>query len=107
MRIDLKALNFGNCVIILVAGLSCLEEDIVVLSSTSCYRMLRVKSTTAESLNCIPIKHIAEVCVIPLLNLLNFVRSSETVKEMKERNSALNSCKVSNSGKVHTFLRIV
>ena len=69
--------------------------------------MLRVKSTTTESLNCIPVKHIGEVCVIPLLNLLNFVRSSETVKEMKERNSAFNSCKVSNSSKVHTFLRIV
>ena len=36
------------------------------------------------------IEHIAEVLIIPDFNLLNLVRCTETVKEVKERNSALN-----------------
>ena len=99
--------NLGNSVVVLVTSFSCLEEDIVVLSSTSCYGVFGVERTAAELFNSVPVEHISKVCIIPLFNLLNFVRSSEAVKEVEERNSALDSCKVSNCCKVHTFLRVV
>ena len=99
--------NFRYCIVVLVAGLSCLEEDVVVLSCTSCYRVLRVKCSSAERFYCVPIKHICEIRIIPLFNLLNLVRGSETVKEVEERNSALDSRKMCNGSKIHTFLWVV
>ena len=93
-----------NCIIILVAGLSMLEEDIAVLVRTAHYRTLGVKSAFAECINCIHIAHFFKIIKIPNLNFLNFVGSTETVKEVKEGNAALNSCQVSNCAKVHNFL---
>ena len=89
--------NLGNRVVVFVAGFSCLEEDIVVLSGTSGDRVLRVQRTAAELLNCVPVEHIAEVSVIPLLDLLNLMRGTEAVKEVKEGYSALDGGKVSDS----------
>ena len=99
--------NAGNCVIELVAGFSGLEEDVGVLSGAVEYRMLRVQRAAAECVNCIPVEHIAEVLIIPCLDLLDLVRGAEAVEEMEERHTALDSCQMSHSSEVHTFLRIV
>ena len=63
--------DLGNRVIVGVAGFSCLEEDIVVLSGTSGDRVLRVQGAAAESLNCIPVEHICQILIVPSLDLLD------------------------------------
>ena len=90
-----------------VGGLDVLEVDVGVLGGAAGLGVLGVHAAGAEFSDGVPGNELADVVVVDDFDLLNFVRSSETVKEMKERNSAFNSRKVSNSGKVHTFLRIV
>ena len=99
--------DFGNSVIVLVAGFSCLEEDIVVLSGTAGNGVLRVEGASAESLYSVPVEHVSEVSIVPLLDLLDFVRGAEAVEEVQEGNSALDRGEVSNGAEIHTFLRIV
>ena len=83
-----------------------LEEDIAVFVRTAHCRMLGVESTLTERLNSVHIYHILEVFVIPYIDFLYLVRGTETVEEVDERNSALNSCKVSYRSQVHNLLRI-
>ena len=87
-----------------VAGFASLEEDVRVLSGTAQYRMLRVQSMLAELLNSVHVHHVLEVLVIPNFDLLDLVRSTETIEEVQERNSGLQSGQVSNSTQVHNFL---
>ena len=77
---------FNSIVIILIASLSVLEEDIGVFGRAAKSWVLRVKSVSTETLNILHINHILEVFIIPNLYFLNFVRGAESVKEMKERN---------------------
>ena len=83
-----------------------LEEDIVVLVRTAHYGMLGIECSLSESGNCIQIAHFLEIIIIPNLDLLNLVRGTEAVEEIDERNSALDSCKVSDCTEIHNFLRI-
>ena len=89
-----------------VTSFTSLEEDITVLSSTAENRVFRVKSTVSESLSSLLVEHIFEILVIPSFNLLDFVRSTETIEEVENRNSALDCGKVSNSAEVHNFLNV-
>ena len=68
--------------------------------------MFRVQSVITESVNSFHIQHFLKVCIVPSFDLLDLVRCSETVKEMNERNSSLDSGKVSNSTQIHDFLRV-
>ena len=78
--------GFNSIVIILIASLSVLEEDIRVFRRAAKRGVLRIKCTLTEALNIIHINHVFKIFVIPNFNLLDFVRSAEAVKEMKERN---------------------
>ena len=80
-----------DSVIVWVTSFSCLEEDIRVLSCTSKYRMLRVKSSLSKLLHLLEVYHISYVFHIPCLDLLDLVRCSESVKEVDEWYSALDS----------------
>ena len=109
LGIDLIHVVLGDAddiVIILVAGLTSLEEDVGVLRRASEYRVLRVERTAAVSVNCVPVKHIGKVFIIPDLNLLDFVGSTEAVEEVQERNTTLDRGKVSNSTEVHNLLNV-
>ena len=68
--------------------------------------MLRIERTLSERVNSVHIAHFLKILVIPYLNLLDLVRGTETVKEIDERNSALNRGKVSYRTQVHNFLRV-
>ena len=83
-----------------------LEEDIIVLVRTAHYGMLGVKRSVSECSNCIHVAHFFKIIVIPNFDLLNLVRCTETVEEVNERNSAFNSCKMSDCTEIHNFLRI-
>ena len=83
-------------IIVRIAGLSCLEEDIGVLSGTSVAWMVWIQSVLAECCNGIQISHILQILVIPGLDLLDLMRCTETVEEVDERNFALDCCQMSN-----------
>ena len=51
--------------------------------------MLRIEGIATESVHSVPVKKLAEILVIPDFDLLNLMRSAETIEEMKERNSSL------------------
>ena len=98
--------NGGQSVIGLVASLTMLEEDVAVLMGAACMRMLRIEGVIAERLDSVHVEHVLQIVEVPNSNLLNLVRSAEAVKEVQERNLALNSCKVSNGCEIHYFLDI-
>ena len=68
--------------------------------------MLGVKRTGAEFLDRFHIHELCKVGIVPSLDLLDLVRGAEAVKEVDERNSALDRRKVSNGTEVHDLLRV-
>ena len=96
--------NCRKCIIIWVTCLSCLEEDIRVLSRTSLAWMVRVKSMITECLDSIHISHILQVFIIPCLDLLDLMRSTESIEEVDKRNFAFDCSKMCNRSQVHNFL---
>ena len=98
--------NLGHCVIILVAGFSVLEEDVSVFMRAAHYGAFGIESALTERFNGVHVAHFLKIFIVPDLNLLNFMRSAETVKEVDERNSALDCRKVSNCAEIHNLLRV-
>ncbi len=84
----------GKRVIVLVACLTVLEENISVLVRTAHCGMLGIESVLSERFNGVHVAHLLEILIIPKLYLLNLVRGSESVKEVNKRNSALDSRKM-------------
>ena len=97
--------NTDYVLIVLVGGFLRLEEYIGILGGTALNRMLRIERTAAELVYGVPIEHIGEIRIIPAGNLLNFVRGTETVKEMQERNPSLYCRKMGYGAEVHYLLR--
>src|SRR5699024_10835736 len=91
-------------VVVGVAGLSCLEEDIRVLGGTSLAGMVGIQSVFSESVHRVHIYHIFQIFVIPGLDLLDLVGSTESVKEVDEGNFALDRCQMGNRSQIHNFL---
>ena len=96
----------GDSVIVGVAGLASLEEDIAVLSGTAEYGVLRVDSSLSECLDSVHINHLGNVLLIPYLDLLDLVRGTEAVEEVQEGNSALDGGKMCNSTEIHYLLHV-
>ena len=94
-------------VIILVASLSVLEKDIRVFGRAAQCGMLRIQSVRSEALNIVHIHHGFKIFVIPDLDLLDLVRSTESVKEMKERHGRFQSGKMRNGTEIHNLLRVI
>ena len=95
-----------NCLVVLVAGLAVLEEDVAVLVGTAHGWVLRVECAFAECFYCIHVAHLFEVFIVPNLDLLDLVGGAEAVEEVDERNAALDGSQVRNSAQVHNFLRV-
>ena len=96
----------GQSIVVLVAGFSCLEEHVGVLSSTSLCRVFRVQGAVTEFVDCVIVQHISQIFVVPHSNFLIFVAGAETIKEVQEGNPALDGGQVSHSAQVHDFLCI-
>ena len=90
--------NRRKCIVVRVAGLSYLEEDIRVLSRTALTRVVRVQCILTECIDCIHICHIFQIFIIPGLDLLNLMGCTETIEEVNERNLALDGCQMCNRG---------
>ena len=105
--VDLGHVLFNNSrqsVVNAVACLTMLEEHVAVLMAAAHGGMLGVQRVLTERLHSVHVHHLGQIGVIPLLDLLDLVRGTETIKEVDERNVALQSCKVSYRGKIHNFL---
>ena len=100
-------LNDGRqSLIVLVAGLTVLEENVVVLVRAAHCGPFGVQGVLAEGIHSIHVHHFLQVFVVPNCNLLDFVGGTEAVEEVDEGNAALNGCQVSNSAQVHDFLHV-
>ena len=93
-----------HCIVVRVACLSCLEEDIRVLSGTSLARMVRVQRMCAELIDRVHIYQIFQIFVIPCLDLLDLVGCTESVKEVDERKFSFQCCTVCDRCQVHNLL---
>ena len=100
-------LNDGRqCLIVLVAGFTMLEENVVVLVRAAHCGTLGVQGVLAERLHSIHVHHFLQVFVVPDCNLLDFVGGTEAIEEVDEGNAALNGSQVSNSAQIHDFLHV-
>ena len=107
--VDLIHIAFNDCRELVIHGVACLtvlEEDVTVLVRTARMRMLRIQGMVAECLDGIHIAHLREVIIIPNGNFLNLMRGTEAVKEIEERNLALNGGQMGDRSKIHNLLDI-
>ncbi len=74
--------NGGRRVIILLTALAALEVYIRILRRAAHSRMLRVESALAKCRDGILVNHLTNGIIANLINLLDFVRGAESVKEM-------------------------
>ena len=81
-----------------------LEEVVGVFSHTTCNRIHRIQCAGTELSQSFLIDKRSKVFVFQHFDLLDFVRSAETVEEVYERYAALDGSQMSNTGQVHNFL---
>ncbi len=93
-------------VVVGVASLAVLEEDVAVLVAAAHRRMVGVKGVLAERLHGVHVAHLCQVVVVPHGDLLNLVRGAEAVEEVQERNLALDGGQVRDGRKVHDLLYV-
>ena len=94
----------GHGVIVQVAGFAVLEEDVGVLGGAADMGMFRVHGIGAELFDLVPGNQLADVFVIDGLDLLHFVRGTETVEEVAEGHAGVKGGQVGDQGHVHAFL---
>ena len=99
--------DVGNGVVVLVGSLAGLEVYVGVLRGTAGHGFHGVEGTLAEALQSLVADQRTEVFALEDLNLLDFVGGAETVKEVQERQAALDGCKVSHGAEVHRLLRVI
>ncbi len=99
------AVNDGwNSFVMRVRGFATLVVNVRILSSTADVWVLRIHSTLTELFNLFPVYQIGDVVVVDDFNLLDFVGSTETVKEVAEWYACFNGRKVCHESHVHGFL---
>ncbi|MPM12584.1 hypothetical protein SDC9_58937 [bioreactor metagenome] len=96
----------GQSVIVLIAGLTVLEEDISVFVGAAHVGTLGVQRVLAERVHGVHVAHFFQVLVVPHGNLLNLMGGAESVKEVHEGNAALNSGQMGHRAEVHDLLHV-
>ena len=94
----------GQSFIEFVCCFTALEVDIGVLSCTSDYGMFRVQRISLECVYCIHVDDLSQFFVVHAFDLLDFVRCTETIEEVQERNTAFDCGQMSYASQVHNFL---
>ena len=105
--VDLIHIIFNNRrqrIVVGVRRFFVLEEDVGVLRGTALHRMFRVQRVATERFDSVFVQHFVKIFIIPHFDLLNFVRSTETVEEMQERHATFDGRQVCHSTEVHHFL---
>ena len=96
----------GHRLVVLVGGLTVLEEDVAVLVAAAHGGMLGVEGSGAEGRDSVHVDHFLEILVIPDLDLLQLVAGAEAVEEVQEGNSALDGGQVRHGAQVHDLLHV-
>ena len=99
--------NVGQGVVVGVAGLTMLEENIAVLVRAAHVGALRIQGVLAERGNGVHVAHFLQIVVIPHGNLLDLVRGAEAVEEVDEGNAALDGGQMGHGSQIHNLLGIV
>ena len=98
--------DFGESVVVLVAGLAVLEERIAVLVGAAHGGVLGVEGVLAERLDSVHVAHVGEILIIPHSDLLDLVGGAETVEEVDEGHLAGKSGQMRNGGEIHDLLHV-
>ena len=96
----------GQSVVVLVAGLAVLEEDVAVLVGAAGGGVLGVQGVLAELLNGLHVAHVLQVGVIPHGHLLDLMGGAEAVEEVDEGHLAADGGQVGHRREVHDLLDI-
>ena len=96
--------DFGQSVVVLVLQLAGLEVDIGVLGGAAGDRVLRIEGAVAVFLEGLLVDELAEFLHVGSLDLLDFVRGTETVEEVHKRHAAFDGGEVCHRGEVHNLL---
>ncbi|MPM24338.1 hypothetical protein SDC9_70820 [bioreactor metagenome] len=109
LLVDLDHVFFhhgGQRVIVLVAGLAVLEEDVAVLVRAAGGGALGVQRVLAERAHGVHVAHFLQVLVIPHGNLLHLMRGTEAVEEIHKGNAALDRGQMGHGAEVHNLLHV-
>ncbi len=96
--------DLGDLLVVAVRRFTILEVDIRVLCGAAEMRMIRVHGACAECRNCVTIEKLVHVRIVDQLDLLDFMRGTETVEEVAERNGRLDRGKMRDQREVHDLL---
>ena len=96
--------DLGDLGVVIVRCFTVLEIDVRVLRRTAEVRMIRVHCARTERCDRIAIEELIHVCIVDELDLLDFMRRTEAIEEMAERNGRLDCGKMRDQRKVHDFL---
>ena len=109
LLVDLLHIGFNDCgqsIVVLVASLTVLEEDIAVFVRAAHCRSVRIQAMLTELVDSLHIAHFLEILVVPDSDFLDLMGGTEAVKEVDERNTTLDSSQMGNSAEIHNFLRV-
>jgi len=94
----------GHSGVVVVARLAVLEEDVGVLGGATGNGLVGIHGAVAESCQCVLVDEGSEVVLLKRLDLLNLVRSAETVEEVDKGHATLDGAEVSDGSEVHHLL---
>ena len=96
--------DVGDRVVIEVARLAGLEEDVGVLGGAAQDRLVGIEPPFPVSENTVDGDHVDDVLITELLDLVHFVRRAESVEEMEERDPRFERCRVRDQREIVRFL---
>ena len=96
----------GQGLVVLVAGLAVLEEDIAVLMAAAHMGMLGVQGVTAELGHGVHVAHVLQILVVPHGDLLDLMAGTEAVEEVDEGHLAGQGGQMCHRAQVHDLLHV-
>ena len=96
--------DVGKSIVILVLQLSGLEVDIGVLGGTAGHGVFRIQGALTILLEGFPVEELLNLALVSSFHFLDFVGGAETVEEVQERDTTLDSGQVSHRSEVHDLL---
>ena len=96
----------GDLIIMRIAGLTGLEEDIGVLCRALDMGMVGVQCGVPEGLNLLLVQHFVQIRIVPYADLLDLMGGAEAVEEVQEGGGAFNGRKMCDRSQIHDLLRV-
>ena len=96
--------NFRNAVIEFVQRFTMLHKSFSRFAEGNSFRIVRVHAAFTEFANGIHIEHRTEFFIRNNFDFLDFVRRTETIEEVDNRNTTGNGRRMDDSSQVHDFL---